>query len=302
MKKILIIVLASAITVIFLLGFVDRVNEVPVQSKEVFTYSINTIPRNLKNIGVLDKREQDIICATSRGLVEMDKDKKIIPSLAESVDVKQDGIEYDFKIRNDIYWSNGEKITTKDISNFFKEILTEENEVDIKALMDVYGGKKFRAGEGTFTENVGIQTTEDRITIRLNSKNDKFLEELSKPQYRVRKDVASWENISMKYSNIIYSGEYSISSMDMSEIVLKRNSKANSKLVETINIIEDEGEELAMAAFEVGSRDIVINPPKSQLSRLKQESRLVSYNSDFGMYLAFNPKGESLPAEGKKEI
>ncbi|MGL5085940.1 MAG: ABC transporter substrate-binding protein [Clostridium sp.] len=302
MKKILIVVLASAMVVIFLLGFVDRVSEVPVQSKEVFTYSINTIPRNLKNIGALDKREQDIICATSRGLVEIDKDRKIVPSLAESVDVKQDGIEYDFKIRNDIYWSNGDKITTKDISNFFREILTEEDEDNIKALLDVYGGKKFRSGEGIFTEDVGIQTTEDRITIRLNSKNDKFLEELSKPQYRLRKDVLSWKNISSEYNSIIYSGQYSINSMDMSEILLKRNSKVNSKLVETIRIIEDEGEELAMAAFEVGNRDIVINPPKSQLNRLKQEKRLISSNSDLGMYLAFNPKGESLPIEGKKEI
>lgn len=302
MKKLLLVVLASAVTVIFLLGFVDRVNEVPVQSKEVFTYAINTIPRNLKNVGELDKREQDIICATSKGLVELDKDNKIIPSLAESVDVKQDGIEYNFKIKSDIYWSNGEKITTKDISNFFKEILTEENEEDITTIMNVYGAKKFRNGEGTFAEAVGIQTTDNEITIRLNSKNDKFLEELSKPQYRVRKDLYNWQNISDKYSSVIYSGDYSISSMDMSEIVLKRNTKSDLKLVESIHIIEDEGEELAMAAYEVGNRDIVINPPSSQLGRLKEANKLISFNSDFGMYLAFNPKGESLPLEGKKEI
>lgn len=302
MKKILIAVLSSILVVIFLLGFVDIVNEVPVQNKEVFTYSINTIPRELKIIGSLDKREQDIVCATSRGLVELDKDRKIVPSLAESVEVKEDGIEYDFKIRSDIYWSNGEKITPKDIASFFREVLTEENEENITALLDVYGARYFRSGKGTFTEGVGIQTTEDRITIRLNSKNSNFLEELSKPQYRVRNGLVFWEDISENFKDVIYSGEYSITSMDMSEIILKRNSKVDPNIVETIHIIEDEGEELAMAAFEVGNRDIVVDPPKSQLSRLEGEGRLITTNSDLTMYLAFNPKGSALQIEGKKEI
>lgn len=302
MKKKLIAVISSVLLVIFLLGFVDIVNEVPVQNKEVFTYSITTIPRELKNIGSLDKREQDIVCATSRGLIELNKDGEIVPSLAESVDVREDGIEYDFKIRDDIYWSNGEKITPKDITNFFRELLTEEDEENISVLLDVYGARTFRSGEGTFTEHVGINATEDRIVIRLNSKNPNFLEELSKPQYRIRKDLIYWEDISKNFAEVIYSGEYSINSMDMSEIILKRNPKTNANLVETIHIIEDEGEELAMAAFEVGNRDIVVSPPKSQLSRLESDGRLVSTESDLAMYLAFNPKGTALPIEGKREI
>lgn len=302
MKKILITVLSSLLVVMFLLGFVDIVNEVPTESKEVFTYSITTIPRELKTVGSLDKREQDIVCATSRGLVEIDKGGNIVPSLAESVDVKEDGIEYDFKIRQDIYWSNGEQITTDDIATFFREVLTEENEENITALLDVYGARAFRNGEGIFSENVGIQTSEDRLTIRLNTKNPNFLEELSKPQYRIRDGLIYWEDINKKFGDIKYSGEYSIISMDMSEIVMKRNSKSNPNLVETINIIEDEGTEIAMAAFEIGDRDVVVDPPKSQLSRLQSEGRLVTNDSDLAMYLAFNPKGTALPMEGKKEV
>ena len=302
MKKILISMLAIILVVIFLLGFVDIANEVPVSNKEVFTYSITTITRDLKDVGSLDKREQDIVCATSRGLVELDKDGQIVPSLSESVDVKEDGIEYDFKIRSDIYWSNGEKITAEDIANFFREVLTEEKEENILGILDVYGARSFRNGEVTFTEGVGIRATEDRVIIRLNRENLNFLEELSKPQYRIRNGLVFWENISENFNNIIYSGEYSINSMDMSEIILKRNIKADPKLVETIHIIEDEGEEIAMAAFEVGNRDIVVEPPSSQLTRLREEGRLVTTNSNLAMYLAFNPKGTLLKVQGKKEI
>lgn len=302
MRKILISVISSILVIIFLLGFVDIVNELPTENNEAFTYSITTMPRDLKAVGSLDKREQDIVCATSKGLIEIDKEGKIIPSLAESVDVKEDGIEYDFKIRNNSYWSNGEKITSQDITNFFREVLTEENKENISALLDVYGAKEFRDGIGTFTENVGIRAEEDRIIIRLNSENPNFLEELSKPQYRVRKDISLWEGISKNFKQIIYSGEYSINSMDMSEIVLTRNSNANLNLVESIHIIQDEGEELAMAAFEVGNRDVVVEPPKSQLSRLESEGRLITTDSNLAMYLAFNPNGTILPMDGRKGV
>lgn len=302
MKRIILSIISGILLVVFLLGFVDIVQDEPVESKEVFTYSISSIPRDLKSIGNLATREQDVICAVSRGLVELDSEGNILPSLAESVEVRDDGLEYDFKIRKDIFWSDGSSITPKDISTFFREILTEENSENIGALLNVYGAKAFRDGVGSFTENVGISTTEDNLVIRLNSKNDEFINELSKPQYRLRKNVLLWEDISNNYNNIVYSGDYNISSMDINEIVLKRNNNINPKLVETIHIVQDEGEELAMAAFEVGSRDIVINPPKSQLTRLKEENKLITVESNKAMYIAFNPNSESLPLEGKKEI
>ena len=302
MKKILIAMLVSIMLVIFLLGFVDINKKVQVENKEIFTYSITTIPRDFQNVGSLDKRVQDIVCATSKGLVEVDKDGKIVPSLAESVDVKEDGIEYDFNIKSDIYWSDGSKITTKDISNFFREVITYEDEAGIESLLEVYGARTFRSGEGSFNEGVGIQTTENKIIIRLNSKNPNFLNELSKPQYRVRKNLDSWKNISKNFKDIIYSGDYSITSMDLSEIVLKRNSKSDTNIVETINIVENEVVEVAMAAFEVGNRDIVVDPPKSELTRLETQGKLITSKSDLAIYLAFNPKVDSLTIDGKKEI
>lgn len=302
MKKIIITIISSVLLIVFLLGFVDRVKEAPVENKAVFTYSISAIPQDLKVIGKLDKREQDIICATSRGLVDLGKDGNILPSLAESVEVHDDGLEYDFKIKNDIYWSDGSKITPKDIASFFREILTEEDESSIETILNVYGAREFRSGIGSFNNNVGIRASDTNLIVRLNSKNENFVKELSQPQYKLRKNVLLWQDINNNYKDLIYSGDYSISSMGISEIVLKRNTNIDAKLVETIHIVQDEGEELAMAAFEVGNRDIVINPPKTQLDRLKKESKLITLESNRGMYLAFNPNAESIPTEGKKEI
>ena len=59
----------------------------------------------LREISVanLNKREQDIICAISKGLVEVDINGEIKPSLAQSVEVRDEGVEYEFKIKKNIY-------------------------------------------------------------------------------------------------------------------------------------------------------------------------------------------------------
>ena len=302
MKKIIITLVSLVVIVIFLIGFIDVSNPKPENDNNEVIYSISIIPTDLKAVGNLDKRLQDIITATSRGLVELDENNEIKPSLSESVEVRDDGLEYDFKIRNDIYWSDGNQITPKDITMFFREILTEENEENISALLNVYGAKRFREGEGSFTEDVGITYGEDNVVFRLNSKDDKFVEELTTPQYRLRKNVLVWENIRNNYKELIYSGYYSIEDMKMSQVTLKKNDKIGTDIAERIKIVSDEGEEVAMASFEIGGRDIVINPPKSQLSRLNSEGRLINLKSNRGMYLAFNPNDDKLLSQGRREV
>lgn len=300
MKKIIITILTSIITIIILLSFIDRTPKESVNNTADIIYSINSIPQNLKSIGDLDKREQDIVCATSKGLVELDSDGNIKPVLAESYEVNEDGLEYIFKIRNDIYWSDGNKITSEDIVAFFREIITEDNE--ISALLNVFGVKEYINSNKTFSETVAITNTDDSIKIRLNSKDDSFIEELTKPQYRLRKDVLFWENIAYNYKNIPYSGDYCIDSINEAEITLKRSNKASAELAQTIHLVKDDTEDLALAAFEIGNRDIVMNPPKSQLERLKNEGKLMESPSNEAMYLAFNINNDNFSNAVKNEI
>ena len=129
-----------------------------------------------------------------------------------------------------------------------------------------------------------------------------MVEELTKPQYRVRKELLFWENIDRNYSSISYSGNYCISSMSDSEIILKRADNSNVELAQTIHLVKDDSEDLALAAFEIGERDIVMNPPTSQLQRLKEEGKLVETPSDEAVYLAFNGNNENFSNQVKNEI
>ena len=300
MKKIILTISISIITIIILLSFIDRTPKQASNNTADIVYSINSIPTNLKSIGDLDKRQQDIVCATSKGLVEIDSDGNIQPSLAESYEINEDGLEYVFKIRNDAYWSNGNRITPEDIVLFFREVITEDNE--ISALLNVYGVRDYLESDKSFSEAVAITSDENSIKIRLNSKDDGFIEELTKPQYRLRKGVLLWEDIALNYKDIPYSGDYCIDSISETEVILKRSDKSSVELAQTIHLVKDESEDLALAAFEIGNRDIVINPPKSQLERLKTEGKLIESPSNEALYLAFNVNNSNFSNEVKNEI
>ena len=300
MKKIIVTISISIITIIILLSFIDRTPQQISNNTADIVYSINSIPTNLNSIGDLDKRQQDIVCATSKGLVELDAEGNIQPSLAESYEVNEEGLEYVFKIRNDAYWSDGNKITPDDIVSFFRQVITEDNE--ISALMNVFGVKDYLESDKSFSETVAITCDENSIKIRLNSKDDGFIEELTKPQYRLRKDILFWEDIFLNYKDIPYSGDYCVDSINETEVILRRSSNSSIELAQTIHLVKDDSEDLALAAFEIGNRDIIINPPKSQLERLKSEGKLIESPSNQSLYLAFNINNSSFSNEVKNEI
>lgn len=295
MRKVIIAAISILLTIVVVLGFVEEDNsEVDSYSDEI-VYSMDTIPTNLEKITDISKREEDILCAISRGLVAKDSKGDIIPILAESFEQRDEGIEYAFNIRTDIYWSDGTVIKAEDIRDFFKELIKSEDENNIESLLDVYGALEFRKGTGTFEKGVAISAEDNILKIRLNKRNDKFLSDLTKIQYRIRKSLPLWRDMNGFYKDIIYSGEYYIREMDKSNMELDINPSIKQAGAEKIIVTKDENKEVAMASFEVGKRDIILDPPENELNRLADEKKLLTYPSSEGIYLAINENNENLP-------
>lgn len=143
-KKVLLLILIILFFILFIFAIVEKDNTYKEKEVNKITYSINSIPDNFQSELNLTKRQQDIVCAISKGLVSRNSKGDIVPELAESYSVSEDGIEYVFKIKKDVKWSNGNIITTKDICDFFKALIKSSNEEDISALMNVYGVKDYK--------------------------------------------------------------------------------------------------------------------------------------------------------------
>lgn len=304
MKKYVLPIVVSFAIIVFFLGFIDK----DIQStsndslKQAFNYGVSNIPEDLKNATNLSSRDEDIICALSKGLVYKSADNKIMPALANEITESSDGIQYEFKLSDDIYWSDGTKISPNDIVTFFKELLKEEDSKNIEALLDVYGAKEFKEGIVTFETGVAIKAMDHSVVIRLNKKNNNFLSELSKPQYRLRKYLIMWSNLKNNYNKLIYSGDYRIDLIGNDSMVLKKNNNSSNEIASTINIFKDDSVELSMASYEVKQRDIVIDPPESQLNKLSSKGKLITMPKKYGTYLVINNNDGSTPIQGRREI
>ncbi len=57
------------------------------------------------------------------GLTKVDKDLNVVPDLAESWEISEDGLEIVFRLRKDVYWHDGEPFTADDVKFTYDLIL-----------------------------------------------------------------------------------------------------------------------------------------------------------------------------------
>lgn len=297
MKKI-VISLLIIIFILFLWSFIDREEETTVNTnveRQDIRYSLINMPSNLLEVSNLSIREQDIISAISRGLVKKDSKGKIICDLAESYEKKDNGLEYVFKLRKDIYWSDGARINARDVWKFFKELIEVSDEKDIKALLNVYGVSDYKNGIGSFNENVAIHIDNDSIKFRLNEISENFVDELTKIKYRIRENLNLWRDINKNYKQIRYSGDYfidNISEDTISIIAVKDKTKK-------VFFINDISKETAMAKYYMGERDIIFSPPLSEVRRMEKD-KVIKCELNTGLYLGINE--QKIPINSRRLI
>lgn len=71
---------------------------------------------------LINNPPEEIINKISNGLVTVTEKGEIIPVIANSWEVKDDGRTYRFHLKDNLLWSNGKKFTAKDISYQFKDV------------------------------------------------------------------------------------------------------------------------------------------------------------------------------------
>lgn len=301
-KKIILTILGSAMIGLTLLSFIDVYKEPETEKVNSFTYALGDINNNLKNINNLSMRESDLITATSRGLALKNNEGKLEYDLAEDVVVKDNGLHYEFKLKEDIKWSDGNLITSEDIISFFKEIILNEDEESIEGILNIYGAREYRDSKGLDDTKLAMLKLDNSVVIRLNKVDKNFIEELTKPVYRLRKDLNLWEDLKSNHQMIICSGDYTIEDVKDEEIILEKSIYAKGEGPKEINIVRNMSEEISMAKFETGEVDIVVNPPSKQLNRLYSEGKLKTFPAKTGKYIYMNPNNEKQDLNTRKLI
>ena len=81
-------------------------------------------PQDLDAHAVTGVVEHHLLKAFAEGLVSEDPDLNVIPGVAQTWSISDDGLVYTFNLNPNAKWSNGDTITAQDFVGTYKRMLT----------------------------------------------------------------------------------------------------------------------------------------------------------------------------------
>jgi len=121
--------------------------------------------------------ESIILDHVFEGLMKRNEKSEIVPGMAESYEISEDGLTYTFKIRQDAKWSNGDAVTAKDFEVAWKFVLNPDTGSDYAyQLYYLENGEAYNSGS-IEEDKVGVKAIDDQtLEVKLVSPTPYFLE------------------------------------------------------------------------------------------------------------------------------
>ncbi|HZR47025.1 MAG TPA: peptide ABC transporter substrate-binding protein, partial [Candidatus Manganitrophaceae bacterium] len=165
MKK---IILAGAL--LLLLGALfGRKGPAPAAGS-VFRMNLTSEPPTLDWSLATDNVSIRVIENLMEGLAEYDPQLRPKPAIAKGWEVSADGLRYLFRLRNDVFWSDGKRVTAGDFEYSWKRLLDPKTASEYAYfLYDIRNAAEYNAGKVTDPEAVGVKAL-DEATLQVDLK------------------------------------------------------------------------------------------------------------------------------------
>ncbi len=215
-----------------------------------------------------------------------------IPTTANK-GISADGKTYTFKLRNDVTWSDGKKVTAKDFEYSIKRMLSPELAAEYASFyFDIVGAKEYNANadnaSAALRDAVGVKATDDTtLQITLTEARPTFLQVMALwPVYPVREDIITqFGDQWTEPPNYIGNGPFILTEWAHKDhMTFKVNPKywgTKPKLTEIqYKMIEDVNAELA--AYKNNELDMARVPPGTEKATIADPSlgkEILRYNT-----------------------
>ncbi|MBK90768.1 MAG: ABC transporter substrate-binding protein [Chloroflexi bacterium] len=246
---------------------------------------------------VTDTTSASIIVEIFSGLVTLNKDLDIIPDLAKSWEVSDDGKTYTFNLRNGIKFSNGDPVTAED----FKWSIERASNPDTGSmnaevyLGDILGVKEVVESGGELKEIKGLNVIDDKtLEITIDEPKTYFLAKLTYPtafvlnKNYVEKQGEDW------IDNPVGTGPFVLTEYQIGQTLkLKKNENYWGEKAKVDGIIMNLAGGVSMAMYENDEIDIT-GVGLADLERVKDPNDplnkdLVNVPPQFSLnYIGFN--------------
>ncbi|MGE5174001.1 MAG: ABC transporter substrate-binding protein [Betaproteobacteria bacterium] len=136
---------------------------------------LNNNPTTLDPALITDVQGGGIAAKLFNGLVRFNENLDIVPDIAHSWKLSGDQLTYTFRLRYDVTFSNGRKVTAQDVKYSFERVLTPRTKAPLTWVLDkIEGANDVLAGKAADVS--GIRVVNDHtLTIKLERPFGPFL-------------------------------------------------------------------------------------------------------------------------------
>ncbi|MBF0564972.1 MAG: ABC transporter substrate-binding protein [Nitrospirae bacterium] len=144
-------------------------------------FRLNSNPTTLDPAYIVDVTGGTLGAKIFNGLVRLDPSMKVVPDIAKSWQVSEDGLRYRFYLRDDVYFHSGGKLTAYDVEYSFKRVLSPQTlSPSTWVLKKIYGAGEFLDKKTVSLR--GIRVIDDyTVEITLKEPFSPFLKLLAMP-------------------------------------------------------------------------------------------------------------------------
>lgn len=167
---------------ILLLSMTACSNETAAPQNEILSFYLNSDPITLDPQIVSDYSGTMLVTNLFEGLVRQDSDGNILPGMAESWEISDDGLTYTFKLIEKSCWSNGTEVTADDFVFGIKRSLMPETKSENAAdLFAIKNASSVYSGDVP-ADQLGIKAVDKHtLTIQLEYETNALLQVLTTP-------------------------------------------------------------------------------------------------------------------------
>jgi ABC-type oligopeptide transport system substrate-binding subunit/class 3 adenylate cyclase len=197
-------------------------------------------------------------------LVEAWPERTIVPSLAESWEISEDGLRYVFRLREGLRWSDGEPLTAHDVEFGIKRVLDPQRPGSSAAIYFVLeNGQDYCLGRSDDAAAIGVRALDDlTVEFRLAAPAPYFLSAMNRPdggpqpRHAIETQGDEWTAVGSQ----VVSGAFRITERREDRLVVERRSDyANRARPGNIGRVEHVGMSVgdALPRYEAGELDMV---------------------------------------------
>jgi oligopeptide transport system substrate-binding protein len=204
------------------------------------------------------------------GLTAFDDHLRPKPAVARQWDVSLDGMTYTFHLRNDVYWTDGKRVTAQDFEYAWKRLLNPKTGAEYAYfLYDLVNAFEYNSGRVADPSRVGVTAVND-VTLRVQLKKPivyfpsitTFVVTFPQRRDLIERDGRHWTDP----GRLVTNGPFTLAEWRHEYKVVLRANPAyawGKPAVDEVRMYVVNDRSTALTLYETGDLDLVPLPPEA---------------------------------------